>query len=336
MESRGRSLKRRRAFTLIELLVVIAIIAILIGLLLPAVQKVRAAAARIQSSNNLKQIALATHNYHDVYGRLPAAWCVGAADSPGFYPNRNGLPPLNDYRQLDMNLFILILPYIEQENLYRLMMTTKVPDPSSITFWLNPILPKGQTPAEQVIKTYIAPADPTGPQRQSSLLPAWGQPNVSVAVTNYSANFSVFAHAGDVKYNAVANYGGDMADYDWYFSCRLNTITDGTSNTMFFSERFGSCPDLLYGQDYAVNGWAMNNYWFGPGYEPFIFPLVGRPEFNAKPTNCTSYKMHSLSTGVVQLGMGDGSVRSVSSGITDATWLLLMNPMDGQVLPGDI
>src|SRR5436305_6840290 len=103
---------RRSAFTLIELLVVIAIIAILIGLLLPAVQKVREAAARTQCQNNLKQIALAAHNYESAYGYLPPGY--QGRDRSG--PNGDPSAAINAY---NVGTFVYLLPYVEQEPLYR-------------------------------------------------------------------------------------------------------------------------------------------------------------------------------------------------------------------------
>src|SRR5919201_4068558 len=120
----------RRGFTLIELLVVIAIIAVLIGLLLPAVQKVREAAARMQCMNNEKQISLAVHNFHDTYSKLPSAWYQS---NPNYY-----------------NMFFALLPYLEQNNVYQLGMTTTTPGP-----WWHPIQEHGAYGVRgTVIKTY--------------------------------------------------------------------------------------------------------------------------------------------------------------------------------------
>lgn len=183
--------RRRSAFTLIELLVVIAIIAILIGLLLPAVQKVREAAARAQCQNNLKQIGLACHGYHDVNGMLPA-----------------GQDAANRTSALSH-----MLPYIEQDNVFRLIDFTQ------------PITsPANDVPRNQEIKIFRCPSDVENP------LPSHGAP------TNYMAN----------KGNGIVwlgtfgpNVGMPAPDGVFYYGSktRFTDITDGLSNTAFYSER---------------------------------------------------------------------------------------------------
>lgn len=323
----SRKTFRSAAFTLIELLVVIAIIAILIGLLLPAVQKVRAAAARAQSANNIKQLCLATHSFHDSYQILPAAYVTWWARTNS--PPYTG--PCPTPAKGDSNLFMLILPYVEQNNLYNVIYTSSASDPMTAG-----IMPDGTSPAEAVIKTFTAPADPVGTQHASQMSSWYGYPaGRNYALTSYAANFSVFAHQGDMTYDPINATLYDPKDYDWYNSCKLGNIPDGTSNTLVFSERFGACPDHVWGADWAINVWWGNNYFFGAGYMPFLFGRYGRPEFTTNPNDCSSYRVHSLSSGIVQIGMADGGVRSVSSGITDATWALLCNPQDGQTLPSD-
>jgi prepilin-type processing-associated H-X9-DG protein len=153
------SQNRRQAFSLFELLVIIAVIAILIGLLLPAVQKTREAAARMQCQNNLKQIALAMHNVNDTYGKLPPIF--------GDFPNEGS----------NGTFFFHILPFIEQDNLYK----NALLENGSYSVWQK-------ATCSVVIKMYLCPADPTG--NQAHLFDNW------LATSNYAANYLVFGTGG--------------------------------------------------------------------------------------------------------------------------------------------
>src|SRR5581483_6610238 len=219
-------MRRRHGFTLIELLVVIAIIAILIGLLLPAVQKVREAAARSTSSNNLKQIALAVHNYNDAYqGKLPPL-----TDQGPNAPNTNGTngPGYN-------SIFFNILPYIEQDNIYR---TFQKATPSSY-------YGAGTGAAQNIIKVLISPADSTassGTVQTASVAPGtgFGSFSGSFATTSYAANAMVFG----------SNSGG-----------LPRTFIDGTSNTIMFGERYQVCTTANTGNEAS---WYSTNNTGGP------------------------------------------------------------------------
>jgi prepilin-type N-terminal cleavage/methylation domain-containing protein len=156
--------KRWRGFTLIELLVVIAIIAILIGLLLPAVQKVREAANRSQCSNNLKQIALACHNCNGTYGSLPPM---------------SGPFPANSMTGNNGNVFYWLLPFIEQQNIYNLHQNPSYAWREGTEIDPGPIV-------SQMIKTYLCPADGTNLPVQM-----WSGGWVT---GNYVANYQVFAY----------------------------------------------------------------------------------------------------------------------------------------------
>jgi prepilin-type N-terminal cleavage/methylation domain-containing protein/prepilin-type processing-associated H-X9-DG protein len=231
--------KLRFGFTLIELLVVIAIIAILIGLLLPAVQKVREAAARLKCSNNLKQIGIAVHNYHDNYGFFPTA---GAADgkpfSSGPWPNSGE----------GTNWMVHILPFIEQGNIYnKLTWTgdsgwTNVPSSPTSSAVNNVTLVAGV-----VIPIYRCPSDPKAP-----LLPNGS--NVPGGIQVMRPSYVAIAGAIDridpaglfrEKRNTFNGWAPDFGLTAWggvivpgYSNVRLTgSITDGTSNTMMVSEQ---------------------------------------------------------------------------------------------------
>jgi len=281
-----------RAFTLIELLVVIAIIAVLIGLLLPAVQKVREAAARVQCQNNLKQLGIAAHNYHDANGSLPAQY----QDHPG--------APIGPWTYL-------ILPYIEQDNMYRATNGYVYSDPPDIH--------------NMPVKTYLCPSDP------ESDGVAW---TGGGAFGNYGSNFQVFGNpdAGD---NATCFYGHRT----------LPGIKDGTSNTIMYAERYRRCNLDPAGNQLGCL-WAHGN-WAYPWMAMFAYgssdgtrgyttgtnlPWAQLPPGNVGPgskfqvaplpalTQCDYTRAQSPHNSGMNVGLADGSVRSLSAGISPTTW----------------
>jgi prepilin-type N-terminal cleavage/methylation domain-containing protein/prepilin-type processing-associated H-X9-DG protein len=254
---------RRTAFTLIELLVVIAIIAILIGLLLPAVQKVREAAARMSCSNNLKQLGLAAHNYHDVNGKLPPAVVMTYAihDDPNSNPNGQEIT-LDITQPFGPNWAVLILPFIEQDNLFKLANVQAYPGggaswkpgqlPSSLPFDRTWRGIRGQ-----VIKTYLCPSDPNNGALYNDTSGVDCPAEAGWARGNYAANcgFTDFDHTvggfnapnnepfggpGDSTSDGIPAHmvspiskGPPMAIN---FGSKLTDFTDGTSNTILFNE----------------------------------------------------------------------------------------------------
>jgi prepilin-type N-terminal cleavage/methylation domain-containing protein/prepilin-type processing-associated H-X9-DG protein len=247
-------MRRRSAFTLIELLVVIAIIAILIGLLLPAVQKVREAAARMKCSNNLKQIALATMNYESAYGKFPSGCNVPtqaqlAGGMSGGQQTKFGNAPIATQY---ISLWEALFPYLEQQPLYNSLDLTKnqYSNVSAAT----------TSPGAQVVTVLVCPSD-TGmanpPVVQYPPAPKTGN---MFAISSYGGN----AGSRSTFWTDVTKDG-----IFWVNSnTRIGDITDGTSNTFFFMERNhkDAVFDQLFGATQPLNsygGWAWTNGYAG-------------------------------------------------------------------------
>jgi prepilin-type N-terminal cleavage/methylation domain-containing protein/prepilin-type processing-associated H-X9-DG protein len=239
---------QRRAFTLIELLVVIAIIAILIGLLLPAVQKIREAANRMKCSNNLKQLALGAHNYHDTFERFPPAVNLPISNTSGAIFPTNALVTSGKVSQgPDPNLYYswceALLPYIEQDNLYKQLNLTQREFANC----------NGPTsPGATVVNLFLCPSDAM-PQKVTTF--------ISGGTTYYFGMNSYLANGGTRSWFVDANYSVDGV---FYFNSMVNMsgITDGTSNTFLFGERSHFDPNWKNGTTNIGNigGWAWANF----------------------------------------------------------------------------
>ena len=313
----------RRAFTLIELLVVIAIIAILIGMLLPAVQKVREAAARAKCQNNQKQIALGLHNHHDTYGYFPHA-TYNYIDSTFFTP-----PPYNN-RNDRRCWFHDVLPFVEQDNLYRdLISYLSTPGGYSTL---------GYPKLDSIVITFSCPSDPVSPKTHTFWGGLTGQPT-----QGYSGNYVVCAgndYFNDTSYLKSADLNGIFYAQS---KTRIAQITDGLSNTAMLSE-------LILVADtnsHDIRGRYYNPAHSGVSFSTRLPPNTKVPDVfdwcssNPPPVAPCVWASQfifvlarSYHTQGVNFTLADGSVRYVSNNINPVVWKAL-GSRDGGEIVGD-
>ena len=303
----------KKAFTLIELLVVIAIIAVLIGLLLPAVQKVRDAAARLQCTNNLKQIGLAMMNYESTYNRFPAGYLDNMTTNPV-----NTAATGNPAPVIGWGWGALILPYLEQETLYKSININSIN--------MNNTSAAAVAFRKTVIKGFLCPSDDTGLN--------------TFTVSGTGGNFEL----------AKCSYAGvngqeELADFDCAVGSgmflrgrgvSIAEVTDGLSNTLFVGERSSkSKPATLPGVCTWVGALPGGDL---DSESPALFVLghTGTPTDPHTPNAPTPHveDFTSKHSGGVNFLFGDGSVRFITDSIDGQTWVKLGTRQGGEV-PGD-
>ncbi len=340
---------RRTGFTLIELLVVIAIIAVLVGLLLPAVQKVREAAARMSCSNNLKQLGLGAHNYHSSVGKFPPGVNVPAVIT-NLSGGQSSPPPL--VAGQSFSLFEALLPYIEQNNVYSQLNfvgpITVNGNPGNDSEYVNSATATNPAPVgSTIIKTFLCPSD-TAPTQTTYV----GTSGVDKGLT-YLFGANTYGGCAGIRsfytFDSSSNTTGTGMTQDGIFyinsSVSISSITDGSSNTIAFGERDRVDPnfDIVYTGVNVLeqhSGWAWANYY--PGYD-YLYGAQMPLNWSFTSAGITSdsgfvYQDQRYSTfgsqhvGGANFCFADGSVHFLANSIPLATLQALTTRAGGEVI----
>jgi type II secretory pathway pseudopilin PulG len=309
------------------LLVVIAIIAILISLLLPAVQQAREAARRTQCKNQLKQLVLALHNYHDIYDRLPFNGAGGAVKAT----------------TANCSIFIRILPQIDQGPLFDLLnfnnptnlrVSYQLLSPSNPNSYVGDftfsalLCPSDDPPPTSNTLARFAPTN-YAPSIGSTLMPSNGGACTQYETTPLSSAGYPWGYSNNLAVSA-----GYPGAFGYSAACmRFRDITDGLSNTIFLGEIRPACGGSAFAQ--GGWGWVDHNGFYYATNGPINFPTCPNEGAGAAQTGCnwvanynTSNGFKSRHAGGAQFGLGDGSVRFISQNVDYLTYQKLGNRAD--------